>query len=111
VAGIALVQLFILGTDLSLWPLLGEAEQAASRVNVGMAGGRWRDLVGGTLRATGLIKRGKLHSYRFGDGSTLWVATNDEGTLEATKVWPPAPLHPMTCLRLRLACVLPFLGE
>jgi hypothetical protein len=111
VAGIALAQVLVLGADLSLWPLLGEAEQAASRVNVGMAGAHWRGLVGGRLLASAPVKRGELHSYRFGDGSTLWVVTDYAGALEVTKVWPPTPVPPTTCLRRRLACVLPFLGE
>jgi hypothetical protein len=115
VAGIALVQLLVIGVGAALlWP--NEAEAAAARIRKGMtlseaeeALGRHGGGLGGSMRAQG-------YQYPFEDGSCLTLSLVRSGLWEPWDVgafWtePPTPVHPLTRLRRTLARVIPALGE
>jgi hypothetical protein len=116
VAGIALVQLLVLGVDVALlWP--SQAEQIASRLREGMTETEVEEAVG---RLGGLkVETTGWKDYRpsFDDGSSLTVEMvrserlGQEWRVRSFRVVPSAPAHPLTRLRRTLARVFPFVAK
>lgn len=84
VAGIALVQLLIIGVDAALlWPTPSHAQQAALRIRVGMTDKQWREatkgLIDGIPHSDCRWDTHVMASYHFGDGSYLCVTIQPPG--------------------------------
>jgi hypothetical protein len=110
--GIALVQLFGVGVGAALWPSPSEAEQVAALIHKGMAEEQWRGKVKGNLQLQVGMAGFSKDTYRFDDGSFLYVSyMSSTGTARSAKSSAATPIAPLTGLRRTLARVFPFLME
>jgi hypothetical protein len=116
VAGIALVQLLVIGVDVALlWP--SEAEQIASRLREGMTETEVDKAIAG-LGVGYVVSTCRIYHYRwFDDESSLVVVMvrseplGQEWRVRSFRVVSSAPDQPLTRLRRTLARAFPFLGE
>jgi hypothetical protein len=111
VAGIALVQLLVIGVQVALWPQPSEAERWAERIRVGLTQEErreWEDGVPTNITCTGII----TYVYRFPDGSSLSCSPS-ASTSDSTNVvvWPGDRVPTLTRLRRTLARAFPILGK
>jgi hypothetical protein len=121
VAGIAFVQLLVIGADVALlWPPPpSEAERMAAHIRVGMPHDQVRRVLAWYKTFDTPEVGGRWGTWcRFEDGSSLYVGVPGglwprDTTLTVNSVCtePPPYIHPLTRLRRPLARVLPFLGE
>jgi hypothetical protein len=104
VAGIALVQMLVIGVDTALWPIPCEAEQWAERIRDGLTESQEFELDRDYVGAKESIG-GWRFFYRFADGSQMTI----KGSTGSAHTDPPPPVHPLIRLRRALARVVPSL--
>ena len=123
-AGIALVQLLVIGVDVALlWP--SEAERGAALVRKGMTDSQVWEVLGepceGRFRLLPMTVKNVFHDEcyccLFDDGSYLYVSLNGSGErreefrVTNVRTQQPLPAPPLTRLRRTLARIFPALKE
>jgi hypothetical protein len=115
VAGIALVQLLVLGVDVAMLPPTAfEAEQWADRIQQGMVDAQWDEVERRFGFGEAPFGSAGVFLHCFADGSRLTISRNPFGNGRPYVVvgtQPPTPTHPLASLRRTLARMLPFLEE